>query len=131
MALAIATRSPKSWVSSLMYGVSPQPAQAPENSKSGRQSWAPLTVARFSFERSYSGRSRKNLKFSASASRSGICSVILIAPLAFIGQACTQAPQPVQSSGATWRVNFLPSNSFVFASVDLNVAGAPSSLSAS
>ena len=28
-------RSPNSWVTSLMYGVSPQPAQAPENSKYG------------------------------------------------------------------------------------------------
>ena len=35
MAFAISRRSPKSCVSSLMYGVSPQPEQAPENSKSG------------------------------------------------------------------------------------------------
>ena len=27
--------SPKSWVTSFAYGVSPQPAQAPENSSSG------------------------------------------------------------------------------------------------
>ena len=32
-ALAIIMRSPKSWVTSLAYGVSPQPAQAPENFK--------------------------------------------------------------------------------------------------
>ena len=34
-ALAISERSPKSWESSLRYGVSPQPVQAPENSNSG------------------------------------------------------------------------------------------------
>ena len=36
-------RSPKSWLRSFRYGVSPQPAQAPENSKSGGSSWASLT----------------------------------------------------------------------------------------
>ena len=35
MALAISARSPNNCVRSLMYGVSPQPAQAPENSNSG------------------------------------------------------------------------------------------------
>ena len=45
MALATIIRSPNIWVTSLMYGVSPQPAQAPENSNSGRFSWLPLTVA--------------------------------------------------------------------------------------
>ena len=37
MALATVARSPNSWVSSLMYGVSPQPAHAPGNSNSGRR----------------------------------------------------------------------------------------------
>ena len=32
MALATSSRSPNSWLISLRYGVSPQPAQAPENS---------------------------------------------------------------------------------------------------
>ncbi len=35
VALPMTMRSPKSWVSSLAYGVSPHPAQAPENSSSG------------------------------------------------------------------------------------------------
>ena len=35
MALAMMARSPNSWLISLTYGVSPQPAQAPENSNSG------------------------------------------------------------------------------------------------
>ncbi len=35
VALATIMRSPNSWVTSLTYGVSPQPAHAPENSNSG------------------------------------------------------------------------------------------------
>ena len=44
VALAIIILSPKSWVITLMYGVSPQPAQAPENSKYGAMNWDPYTV---------------------------------------------------------------------------------------
>src|SRR5665647_989560 len=43
------------------------------------------------------------------------------------GQLYTQAPQPVQSSGATWTVHFNPLKSFPLASADLKVAGAPES----
>ena len=39
----MSARSPKSWVSSLRYGVSPQPAQAPENSNSGSRNCESLT----------------------------------------------------------------------------------------
>ena len=45
VALATIIRSPKSWVASLTYGVSPQPAQAPLNSNSGWRSWLPLMVS--------------------------------------------------------------------------------------
>ena len=38
-------RSPNSWVTSLIYGVSPQPAQAPENSNRGFSNWLPFTVS--------------------------------------------------------------------------------------
>src|SRR5512136_2916618 len=41
VALAIIARSPNSWESSLRYGVSPQPAHAPENSNNGRTSCEP------------------------------------------------------------------------------------------
>ena len=41
-----AARSPKSCVSSLRYGVSPQPAQAPEYSNSGWRNCEPLTSMR-------------------------------------------------------------------------------------
>ena len=40
VAFAIIIWSPNSWVMFLMYGVSPQPAQAPENSNSGWENWA-------------------------------------------------------------------------------------------
>ena len=46
-------------MSSLTYGVSPQPAQAPEYSNSGRSSWLPLTVLTRTWVRSGSGRPRK------------------------------------------------------------------------
>ena len=106
MALAIRMWSPKSCVTSLMYGVSPHPAQAPENSKSGRQSCEPLTVSSILMSLcSICGRSMKNLKFSASGLRSGSCGSSLRAgalPAAtsaglLIGQTVTQRPQPVQS----------------------------------
>jgi len=45
-------RSPNNCVASRMYGVSPQPTQAPENSKSGGNSMAPGTVPRLTMRRS-------------------------------------------------------------------------------
>ncbi len=69
MALAIMTRSPNSCVISFRYGVSPHPAQAPENSNSGWSIWLPLTEPRFTLVRSISGIERKNSKFSFSTSR--------------------------------------------------------------
>ena len=47
VALAIIMRSPKSCVTSLTYGVSPQPAHAPENSRSGVSNWEPITLYLF------------------------------------------------------------------------------------
>src|SRR5579862_1339589 len=47
--------------------------------------------------------------------------------LFFTGQISTQTPHPVQSSGATWIVYFMPAHSLSRASQDLKVAGAPSS----
>ena len=60
MALATVARSPKSWVTSLMYGVSPQPEHAPENSKSGSRNWVPRTVPKSTRERSLTGSVSKN-----------------------------------------------------------------------
>ena len=47
MALPITARSPKSWLINFRYGVSPQPAQAPENSNRGCNNCEPLTVSIF------------------------------------------------------------------------------------
>ena len=60
MALPMSSRSPTNWVSSLMYGVSPQPAQAPEYSNSGCISWLPLTVSTRTSVRSGCGMPKKN-----------------------------------------------------------------------
>ena len=72
VALAIMARSPNNWLISFRYGVSPQPAQAPENSNSGSRSWTFLTLFQArppAF--GMSGRSRKNCQLSFSAARSG------------------------------------------------------------
>ena len=61
MALAMSSRSPKSCVSSLRYGVSPQPAQAPEYSNSGSRNCELLWSIRVISVRLVSGRSRKKL----------------------------------------------------------------------
>ena len=43
-----------------MYGVSPQPAHAPGNSKSGWRNWVPRTVPKSTRERSLTGSVSKN-----------------------------------------------------------------------
>ena len=71
MALATISRSPNSCESSLRYGVSPQPAQAPENSNSGSRNWVPRTVPKSTRDRSAAGRVSKNAMLSRSAATSG------------------------------------------------------------
>ncbi len=51
--------------------------------------------------------------------------------LSLAGQTSTQSAQPVQSSGATWIVYFMPLNSLPLKSTALNVSGAPFSASGS
>src|SRR3990172_3910546 len=130
VALATTTRSPKSCVSSLMYGFSPHPAHAPENSNSGSRNCDSLT-SRFSFARSNSGRRLKKAQFSFSDSRRGGCGCMSTALclgllLSFAGQTMTHRLHPVQSSGATWSRYFRPLNSWLRKSADLKVGGAPS-----
>ena len=110
VALATIIRSPICWVSNLRYGVSPQPAHAPENSKSGWASCDPFTVSSDSVVRSCSGSPRKYSKLTRSASRwfsIGVMSIALCltASLLLAGQMLTHTPQPVQSSGATWMID--------------------------
>ena len=92
-----------------VYGVSPQPAHAPENSISGRRNWDPLTVPVSSDARSGSGRRRKKSHAARSRSRRGGCGTMSMAlwrglARSLAGQTCTQSEHPVQSSGATWSV---------------------------
>src|SRR5258708_1111371 len=107
VALATSMRSPNNCVASLIYGVSPQPEQAPENSNSGGKSWLFLIAARFKCVGSTSGSVWKKSQLATSCSRSGGCGAILSALrptwlLFFTGQAATQSAQPVQSSGEVW-----------------------------
>src|SRR5439155_26743799 len=132
VALAITARSPKSCESSFRYGVSPQPEHAPENSNRGSCTCCCRIVVSLIFRRSSSGIFRKKSQLSLSGARSGGCASILIAfsrvSLLFLaGQMSTQMPHPVQSSGATWMVYFIPCHSLSRASVGLKVGGAFSS----
>src|SRR5664279_4312301 len=69
VALATIIRSPKSWETSLRYGVSPQPLQASENSNSGSRTWAPFTVSWAIRLRSSGGIDWKNSQLGRSMSR--------------------------------------------------------------
>src|SRR5579885_2978463 len=131
VALAVSARSPNSWVISLMYGVSPHPEQAPENSNSSCSNCESLTWLRLNTRRSISGIFRKKSQLAFSASRMGGCGAMLMARcltslLLLAGQTCTHRVQPVQSSGATCSVYFMILKSFHRAAVDLKAAGAPS-----
>src|SRR5580704_16919885 len=106
VAFAISKRSPNNCVSSLMYGVSPQPEHAPENSNSGSSSCESFTWLCDSRFRSNSGSERKKSQLRLSGSRRGACSTMLMAlcftsDLLFAGQISTHSRQPVQSSGET------------------------------
>src|ERR1700687_4957598 len=92
-----------------MYGVSPQPAHAPENSMSGSSNCTSLTCECDRRLRSNSGMERKNSQFLLSGPRRGACGAILMALclaslLLLAGHISTQRAQPVQSSGETWSV---------------------------
>src|SRR5512142_2312784 len=136
VALATTVRSPNSWLTIFTYGVSPQPAQAPENSNSGVRSCVSFTTAGLRRLRSKSGRAKKKSQLARSASRSGGCGAMLsafrFASLLFLtGQTSTHRAQPVQSSGATCNVYFISLYSFHRAGTALKAGGAPSSSPAS
>ncbi len=103
--------SPYNCVSSFRYGVSPQPAHAPEYSKSGWANWLLLTSG-FNAARSGLGSARKNSYCLRSFDLSGITAMFSALWLAFdlslAGQTVAQSVQPVQSSGATWMVYTSP-----------------------
>src|SRR5271166_1688981 len=122
VALATSRRSPNSCVTSLMYGVSPQPAQAPENSKSGSSNCEFLMVANVIRAGSISGSLVKKSQLTDSTAAMGSIASILIALrptrlLSFTGHASTQRPQLVQSSGETCSVYCMSGNSLYRAGV--------------
>ena len=58
-----------------------------------------------------------------------LIALCLTSSLEWAGQTSTQTPQPVQSSGATWTVSFIPGRSRERKSLAANPSGAPSSAS--
>src|SRR5579864_9637396 len=129
VALAMMARSPNNCETSFRYGVSPHPEQAPENSNSGSCTCCWRMVPTLILRRSSSGILRKNSQLSLSGARNGGCGTMLMALsrvscLFLTGQISTHTPHPVQSSGATWMVYFMPAHSLSRTSQDLKVAGA-------
>ena len=100
VAFEISIRSPKSCVTSFAYGVSPQPAHAPENSKSGFSNCDPMIVVFFIgvfLIETFSTSTPKSKYFCASRSLSSSSVISSALP----GQTCAQLPQPRQSSVET------------------------------
>ena len=95
------SRSPNNWDSSFRYGVSPQPAQASENSNSGCRNWVPRTVPKSTRDRSTTGSVSKNAtsrRVSAGDDGPRLIALCDGSAGADTGQASTHSPQPVQSS---------------------------------
>ena len=115
VALATTRRLPKSW-ESIFYirGVSPQPAQAPENSNSGRSTCMERMLSVLTLVRSTSGRLRKNSMWLLPCRESSLLA----------GQTSAQSVQPVQSFGEIWMTNFSPFQSGCLASRHSNPSGA-------
>ena len=82
----------------MTYGVSPQPAQAPENSNRGCRYWLPLTVAVLTPVLT-TGCFMANSQFASWAAC--VSSGFMTRALFLAGQVSAQLPQPVQSSGLT------------------------------
>ena len=121
VALATIMRSPNSWVTSFTYGVSPQPAQAPENSKSGFLSWASLMVLGCASPLN-SGSVWAYSQFFSSAV--WVARGFMTSALFFAGQTCAQFSQPVQSSGETCMRKVRPLNFGPSAGLVAKVSGA-------
>ncbi len=136
MALATRIRSPNIWLSSLRYGVSPHPAQAPDDRNSGSSICEPLIEATWTSLRSGSSIVSKNSKLARSRSRwsclgSMSIALCLTSSLLRAGHTSTHTPHPVQSSGTTWIVMRRPGRSRSRHSLCRNVSGAPASASGS
>ena len=130
VAFAMIIFSPYIWESSLRYGVSPHPAQVPENSKSGCNNCVPLTVFWFTRERSISG-ARKNSQFSFSFSSSASLSTMLMAlcPGSFLLSTGQNSTQRLVTGTILYRnlesIRFISfTNSFPIGSICINPSGA-------
>ena len=111
VALAIIKCEPNNCVSSLIYGVSPHPAHAPENSnsgvfacESGMVSASPTAV---------SGSDTAKFQFSCSCAISAAGRIT--SAFSFAGHTRAQFSHPVQSSGDTCTRKFRPENALPFA----------------
>jgi len=113
-------RSPKSCVTSFTYGVSPQPAHAPENSNRGFLNWLSLTVLTFNSPWN-SGSFCANSQFADSSF--WLSRGFMISAFSFAGQTCAQLPQPVQSYGLTWMRYWWPLKRGPIAGFILNASG--------
>ena len=124
MALAITNFSPRIWVSILIYGVSPHPAQAPENANNGFSNATPLIVV-FGSGFTLFTPSKSILVFSTFST---IFKAFL--PI-FSGQTLAHTPQPVQSFSLifieylspSWPINGMPSTSSSFAMALMTACG--------
>src|ERR1700733_4327373 len=98
VALAICARSPNNWDSSFRYGVSPQPAQAPEKVNSGSRNCTPRTLAKSTRARSFTGSVAAKVRPARASSSKGSLFCITSDLAGSVGQASTHKEQPVQSS---------------------------------
>ena len=134
--MATSSRSPNSWVSSRRYGVSPQPAQAPEYSNSGVRYCTPRTSDASRPAGLLSGRVAKNARLRALALEERRLGVHV--DRADAGgleaarrAASTHSSQPVQSSTATCSVNRRFGKPRPASGADANPGGAAASADSS
>ena len=131
VALATTIRSPNNWLSSFTYGVSPQPAQAPEKANSGSRNCTPRTSAKFTRARSFIGSASKKAMLARSGSTKGSLLRRLMARVSgcsalYAGQASVHRPHPVQSSTWICRVKRTSGKPRTLIGAERKLPGAPS-----
>ena len=105
VAFAMYILSPNNCVTSFAYGVSPHPAHAPENSRSGCLNWLPFTVVSLNLATTsgFTGISVPKSKYFCSPAFSSMLAIVRAfstSPVSLFflpGQTFTQDPHPVQS----------------------------------
>jgi hypothetical protein len=95
---------PNNCETSFTYGVSPHPAQAPENSKYGFSNWIPFTVDLLKgFGNCLMVCKNSQLLFCFSTTD---FNGLNVKAFCLAIQLLIQAPQPVQSQGLAWMIKF-------------------------